>query len=745
MGVKDLWNILSPLCERRPLFELQGKVIAIDLSCWVVDSQSVTDSNIQPKMYLRNLFFRTAFLLTQEIIPVFVLEGKAPALKHKTIQKRNNIRAGFQERKIVKTGGRTNFNRILNECKELLRYMGIACVQSKGEAEAMCAYLNEDGLVDGCISQDSDCFLYGAKVVYRNFCISAQGNRSGTGGAIDEYNIEKIKNTLNLGRNKMIALALLCGCDYNEGINGVGKEAALKFFKTVSDSCVLERIKSWSTDTSFEKLETDLLNPNVCTSCGHAGKLHKHTKSGCIECGTVIKCKDSYKEERTLILNEIQIRKKTRLKEDFPDQELLDEFLIRKHSVPSRLDLEWKQPQIDKFIDFVNKYLTWDPQYAFEKIFPLATRWQLRYLPNISSDMYFSINNLFIPERIKKVRNIKSIANYEIIWTDTSGIREKLKTYYDISDISDKENNGDDITNKELVTIEPQVIVLKCYPDLVESFEMEKNKKKPQKKTTSKRKLIKDKNINTIEKGNVKKPQRKTKKKLVESQNNRRIDEFIIQNRPLSLEESFERMSITPKRSKQECDSNENNVNKNVDRNFIKYSKDGVKHPPQIRRVLELEKVNLKLDNTLDRMFLELSPEDFTSENEDADLNMTGVIDSICNRYTFQDEHRVNEISSIIKSDSDSVVVSTSNQNLVKDMESTKYNSIKCDRDVSITKNTMNDIPDEFDDIESYVPIYERIQRRCKKDTTRKSKRSSTTRCSFGFNDLMNETDIENV
>lgn len=53
MGVKDLWNILSPLCERRPLFELQGKVIAIDLSCWIVDSQSVTDNFAQPKMYLR--------------------------------------------------------------------------------------------------------------------------------------------------------------------------------------------------------------------------------------------------------------------------------------------------------------------------------------------------------------------------------------------------------------------------------------------------------------------------------------------------------------------------------------------------------------------------------------------------------------------------------------------------------------------------------------------------------------------
>lgn len=53
MGVKDLWNILSPLCERKPLHELQGKAVAIDLSCWVVDSQTVTDNMVQPKMYLR--------------------------------------------------------------------------------------------------------------------------------------------------------------------------------------------------------------------------------------------------------------------------------------------------------------------------------------------------------------------------------------------------------------------------------------------------------------------------------------------------------------------------------------------------------------------------------------------------------------------------------------------------------------------------------------------------------------------
>lgn len=82
----------------------------------------------------------------QGIFPVFVLEGKAPALKHKTIARRNDTRNKFQERKNTRKEGRTRFNRILNECRDLLKYMGITCIQGHGEAEAMCAYLNEDGV-----------------------------------------------------------------------------------------------------------------------------------------------------------------------------------------------------------------------------------------------------------------------------------------------------------------------------------------------------------------------------------------------------------------------------------------------------------------------------------------------------------------------------------------------------------------------------------------------------------------------
>lgn len=53
MGVKELWAILTPVCERKTLWDLQNKTIAIDLSAWVCDSQKIIDPNIQPRFYLR--------------------------------------------------------------------------------------------------------------------------------------------------------------------------------------------------------------------------------------------------------------------------------------------------------------------------------------------------------------------------------------------------------------------------------------------------------------------------------------------------------------------------------------------------------------------------------------------------------------------------------------------------------------------------------------------------------------------
>lgn len=190
-----------------------------------------------------------------------MLEGTAPVLKHQMIAKRNEIQfRGAKPRKNAPATqqtqsqatsqanskkpnkGRTRFNFVLKQCEELIRSMGLQCVQGPGEAEAFCAHLNACGLVDGVISQDSDCFAYGARRVFRNFSLSMQGTAGSIGGSIDIYDLDFVEKSVDFGRNKIIVMALLCGCDYcPEGVGGVGRDAVQKLFTIYSEKEILER------------------------------------------------------------------------------------------------------------------------------------------------------------------------------------------------------------------------------------------------------------------------------------------------------------------------------------------------------------------------------------------------------------------------------------------------------------------------------------------------------------------------
>lgn len=129
--------------------------------------------------------------------------------------------------------------------------------------------------------------------MYRNFSISQQGNHAAKGGCVDVYDIsvanEKLsklfKCLVNLirvdfGRNKIIALALLCGSDYSEGVHGIGKDSVLKLFNVVNDDQILIRLRQWRENKIFEELEAKISDKSLCTSCGHFGKVQSHSKKG---------------------------------------------------------------------------------------------------------------------------------------------------------------------------------------------------------------------------------------------------------------------------------------------------------------------------------------------------------------------------------------------------------------------------------------------------------------------------------
>ena len=59
-----------------------------------------------------------------------------------------------------------------------------------------------------------------------------------------------IRQELGLDREKLIALALLLGCDYcPKGVPGVGKEQGCQLMKQLGDVAVLQRFESWANGT----------------------------------------------------------------------------------------------------------------------------------------------------------------------------------------------------------------------------------------------------------------------------------------------------------------------------------------------------------------------------------------------------------------------------------------------------------------------------------------------------------------
>lgn len=489
MGVKELWSILTPHAQRKPISELRGKKVAIDLAGWVCESLNVVDYFVHPRHHLKNLFFRTCYLIWEQVTPVFVLEGVAPNLKNQVIAKRNELQfRGVRPRE--KNGpqatqgaaaksdkGRTRFNHVLKQCESLLISMGVQCIQGPGEAEAYCAFLNKHGLVDGVISQDSDCFAYGALRVYRNFSVSTQGTQAAAGGAVDIYDMQDICASMDFGQHKVIVMALLCGCDYcPDGVGGIGKDGVLKLFKKYNESEILARLRNWRSEVdTYNALELRVDDKTICNNCGHIGRTQSHSKSGCTVCGTYQGCNESiWKEQRLSIKAELMLRKKALNDVNFPNEEIISEFLSEPAYVPN-LNLDWQQPNLVKFVKQIGHLLQWPEIYCFQKFFPILTRWQVQQ----SNHKAYLVQ----PKEIIKKRIVKGVASLELCWEDTRGCFDGLIPHDQIVEFNLEHPKGLD---ELYYTIEPLDMLQNAYPDIVTAFL--KSKEKPPKKGIRKKK-----------------------------------------------------------------------------------------------------------------------------------------------------------------------------------------------------------------------------------------------------------------
>jgi len=305
MTVSSLWNVLDDGGCGSPMglenFNLRGDdvnnprtkpqtILAVDLSIWICEgmaSTALSSFHSDPSLYL--VYQRTQKLLKLGLGLVFVVEGQRRV--------RSEQQTNTQQRK------GSAFVNASKRCETMLRCLGVPVVRAEAEGEALCAHLNSSGIVDGVISNDGDCLLFGAKTIYTNFTCENLENRK-----VMRYDADKLvanisadtnnnKRSLKLSREDLIAFAILCGSDMvGSGIRNTGSRKTIQFLdacKSLKKDC-LDELLLWSSKSSKSSeiyIDCDDDGPSTITSrccslCLHRGDKRSHEKHGCSECGT---------------------------------------------------------------------------------------------------------------------------------------------------------------------------------------------------------------------------------------------------------------------------------------------------------------------------------------------------------------------------------------------------------------------------------------------------------------------------
>ncbi|XP_034018563.1 flap endonuclease GEN homolog 1 [Thalassophryne amazonica] len=486
MGVQDLWSIVEPVRESVSLYSLCGKTLAVDLSLWVCEAQHVQAMMGRvTKPHLRNLFFRVSSLTLMGIKLVFVVEGEAPKIKAETMNKRTEARFGLKKTpKCTTSTSRGRFKAVLRECTEMLDYLGVPWVTAAGEAEAMCAFLDSQGLVDGCITSDGDVFLYGAQTVYRNFNMNTKDPQ------VDCYRTSKVQTELHLCRDNLVGLAILLGCDYiPKGVAGVGKEQALKLIQSLNGKTLLQRFRQWAEDDAGV-YELVVKKVPHCHVCRHPGSAKAHERSGCEFCASNRFCLpqdfdyqcpcDWHENEQTrqALSVEANIRKKTLASPQFPFTEIIREFLISKDKIVSRFTR--RQPNMLLLQKFAFDKMEWPKHYTSEKVLVLMTYTEL-INRKYRREMALQIK----PLRILKPRVRNGVACFEVAWSTPK--------HYEFPEGQPAENWH------EVKTVEEESLFCVAYPELVDRYlrdkaliEESKTKKKKPKRNKEKTSDVSD-------------------------------------------------------------------------------------------------------------------------------------------------------------------------------------------------------------------------------------------------------------
>lgn len=186
--------------------------IAIDFAIWSFQAQAAR-GGANPAV--RTLFYRLVRLLSLSIVPILVFDGP-----NKPKFKRNKRSRGPGDSVSVAMA------------KRLVKLFGFHIHDAPGEAEAECALLQQQGVVDAVLSEDVDTIMFGCTLTLRNW--SCEGTRTAkTPTHVSVYDARELgQGESGLDREGMVLVALMSGGDYiPDGVLGCGVKVACEAAK----------------------------------------------------------------------------------------------------------------------------------------------------------------------------------------------------------------------------------------------------------------------------------------------------------------------------------------------------------------------------------------------------------------------------------------------------------------------------------------------------------------------------------
>lgn len=175
------------------------------------DGQQLMSDTGETTSHLMGMFYRTLRIVDNGIKPLYVFDGAPPKLKSGELAKRfaRKSEANEAHEEAKETGTAEDVEKFSRrtvrvtrehneECRRLLKLMGIPFIIAPTEAEAQCAVLARAGKVYAAASEDMDTLTFNAPILLRHLTFSEQRKEP-----IQEIQLDKVMEGLHMERKQV--------------------------------------------------------------------------------------------------------------------------------------------------------------------------------------------------------------------------------------------------------------------------------------------------------------------------------------------------------------------------------------------------------------------------------------------------------------------------------------------------------------------------------------------------------------